>query len=214
MRNYTLRRGVVGRKGVFLVIAVAILPLAVTWAFDTDSVFSDEPAAIPADAPLDPSDEVFFKELKASADEISARELNECHLALLARMILASPNVLELKLRYGGIVSNDEGNKVLKLPIGVKYGGLRMHGNIGSPLRWNVSSEKSILVIFSFYITVRKTHLTVAEIPLKKRTLYVNVGFVDGNEEITKKRDDLGGVSVLEFVKRLEKGPADLEKNE
>jgi hypothetical protein len=162
MRNQIWRRGFVDRKVVFLAIAIAITSLAVTWTFDTDCAFSDEPAFIRADEPLDDGDEAFIKELKRSADEISARELNECHLAMLGRMLLASPNVLQLKLRYKGIISTDEGNHVITHPMSAILirGGQRLHGSIGSPLEWSVSSEKNSLVIFSMSITVRKTDRT------------------------------------------------------
>jgi len=192
-----------------------LLPALTVWhPNNTPCAFSDDPPFIPADS-LSESDKARIKEFKQSADEISVRELNECHLAMLGRMILVSPDELELKLAYAGIVRDQGNNVVIHPKFGREVrGGLRGIGNIGNPLGWNVSSHKSSSVIFSMSVTVRKTDRTVAECPLKKRTLYVNIDFVDKNEEITKKRDDLGGVSVLEFVKRLEKGPSDLEKQE
>lgn len=130
---------------------------------------------------------------------------------MLGRMVLPSDNKLRLQLHYGGIVATDKGNVFIDMDRVTIGGGLRVYGSIGSPLEWHVLNNKSSLVIFSLELTVRKTDLTVAELPLKKRTLYVNVSFVNENGPLTEKLDELGGVTILEFVKRLEKGPAEIE---
>jgi hypothetical protein len=200
-----------GSRSLFLPL-IAIVLLAVTFVTQLDH---PNPATADESAfrPLTESEEAYAAELEKSADEISVRELNECHRALLGRMVLKSPSKLLIQVSNAGIVCTDKGDTALDVDgLPRMIGGLRAIGSIGSPLMWYVTSEQSSLVIFSLSMTVRKTDLTVAECPLKKRTLYVNIDFVDENGKLTEKRDDLGGVSILEFVKRLEQGPSYIEK--
>lgn len=215
MFSSTGRRGFIHGTDIFIPITVFTLFLAFFGLFNTHRVFSDEPSFFPGETISD-SELALFEELEKSADEISVRELNECHLAMIGRMISSSDINLQLKLQYGGIVK-DQGTAVI---TSEKYPRLiikRSHieGSIGNPLGWMVI-DKNGIGIFSMSMTVRKTDMTVAELPLKKRTLYVNIfgAEKENREELTKKRDDLGGVSILEFVKRLEKGSSELETPE
>jgi hypothetical protein len=78
--------------------------------------------------------------------------------------------------------------------------------DLGWPLHWAVSGED--LVVFKFWISTQRTKQTLAKCKLEGRELFVNVDFVTGNQSVDEKLPELGGRSVREVLKHIEKpGP-------
>lgn len=193
----------------FAIAALGLAALLV--AANVKASFKQEVVFEPADAG---ETDAVSREKETSAQQISVRELNEFHLALLGRLVFKLPAKLDLSVAYQGIVSDHgktqiAGTEALSLRLGR---GQRVHGDIGAPLEWSIADRRNDPV-FSIWVSVRKTRETVAECPLSKRTLFVNVARADKNgKALEKKRDKLGGRSVLDVVGLLKAGPRELEK--
>ena len=69
-------------------------------------------------------------------------------------------------------------------------------------LCWSVEGS---LVVFSFWISTARTESTVAMTQAGKQTIYLNVDHVHQNQPTTKPLEDLGGKSVKEILKLMEK---------
>ena len=128
-----------------------------------------------------------------SAKHISVWEVNEFHLHLINDVLYQLPDQGDLTLQYCGILV-DHG----------KRWGKRVSWN-GDPLEWQVCGE---LVVFSIRLSIHEAG-SHGSWKIGDRTLYLQVSFVDGFGPVTEEaldapHDDLGGMSVREFVKLIE----------
>lgn len=171
----------------------------------------DDVTSAPAVAAEDDS---VRKEVSASLDEISVRDLNSFHLAFLSRCLLKLKAKQPLCLVYQGIVMDQgsktiEGTRELSLRIGLKG---RVHGSIGSPLEWTVFDNNRDEVV-TFWVSVRETNDTIAKCTVGGRTMFVNIDSArERSDVLDAKCEAIGGISIRQFVKLIEKGESDLEK--
>jgi hypothetical protein len=189
-------------------------------------------------------DQAFKEEARAievenerSKDDISIRQLNEFHLAIIGRLLErmeseeAGHRVARLNVEYGGILSDhgtvwysmsdvlpasENGNQKSSDGLTALFGrSVRIGGgDIGHPLLWTITDRKR-LPLFSFWISKRKTSLTVAECDIPSGHLFVNVGGQPGDlADVDNPKPELGGLTQRQVLKLLEAGLSDLEKPE
>ncbi len=149
-----------------------IVCAAIVWAMTTiqgeDSNVNDQEEKISAEILI---------EKEKSENEITVRQLHEFHLAVLGRILDSkelSSAALSVQnngcfLYRGAIWLHSTDGKVMV----AKGGGPYIPGDIGHPLQWALlHSEKSVL--FSFWISRRRTSLTVCECRLRSGSVFVN----------------------------------------
>ena len=150
------------------------------------------------DPPADPQGRVFAHD--DSDLHISLREANQFHLHLIEDVLHKFPRQLELYLQYGGILDDP----------GKSRG--RARGSYGGPLRWTVVGQNG--VVFSFWMSIRDIDSTgkymIGDPP---HPLFIKVyHIVDfdwdvSDQALDTKQPDLGGISVRDFVKMIERPP-------
>jgi hypothetical protein len=70
-----------------------------------------------------------------------------------------------------------------------------------SALYWTVEGT---LGIFSFWISTQRTNSTLAATKAGKRTIYINLDGIEGNQPPNKSLKELGDRSVIDVLKLLE----------
>jgi len=161
--------------------------------------------------PITLEDEQREKEEQQSLDEITAREVNQLHAAILERILVRELHKQDLSVRYGGIVCRTSLTWKVTLPGTsiVKRGGSYIVGDLGSPLAWTFQSADGSTV-FRMWVSTRKTPQTAGSITLK-RELFLNVPDVDekGNR-VDEQMPALGGRSIREILIALNKPTEDM----
>jgi hypothetical protein len=147
-------------------------------------------------AELTPDMVALVKQQEADERRLTIREANLFHRHFIDTCMEVMPT--EVTFGYCGLLATDNGRHPL-----------RTYGNvidIGLPLHWGVGRGQ--LGVFGFWISTQRTKQTLAKCKLEGRELFVNVDFVTGNQSVDAKLPELGGRSVREVLKHIEKpGP-------
>lgn len=210
------------RFGTILCMASFLMLPAASFRSLESAASADEPDNVRF---LEPGESTpILDAMKESADQISARQINLFHLALLDRCFARLPADHGLSLKYGGIVAKDEGRKRegTRIPVDgltlILGGGQRVIGDYGSPLEWTVAEQDS--AVMSLWISVGETTETVTTCVVDGRTLHVNVssvgmrlisGLDDAQKVLKQKRTELGNRSIVEFLSLLKQKNPDRE---
>ena len=161
----------------------------------------------------DVSDQVEV-ERRRSEDEISVRQLNEFHLALLGRVLCDSRCSDKFLNVYNRGILNDHGTvwrDVGVPPLAITGGVVRVSGSLGCPLCWDIT-DRSGNPIFSLWISKRRTVVTVIECRVTSGKLFVNIGSEKSDlAEVDTDISELGDLSPRNLLSLLESDLSELE---
>lgn len=172
-------------------------------------------------------------EQRRSEDEISVRQLNELHLAVLGRVLDRMERqgngrkVVLLNVENGSILQ-DHGTvwiELSKLTGGENShslasgdhrallgGSVRIKGDIGHPLTWTITDHRRN-PLFSFWISKRMTSVTVLECDVPSGHLFVNVGWQQSDlADLDTKKPELADCTPRQVLQLLEAGMSDIEQ--
>ncbi len=181
----------------------------------------------------DEGDEIDI-EIRRSENEISVRQMSEFHVALLGRVLDRMENPengrKEALLNVdNGAILRDHGTVWIdfaEITNGVASTtelasgdhpallghNVRIDGDLGQPLEWSITDYRRT-PLFSFWISKRKTSVTVLECDVPSGHLFVNVGSQPSDlAGLDTKSPALGGFSQRQVLQLLQAGLSDLEK--
>jgi hypothetical protein len=140
------------------------------------------------------SDEDMERQAIADSKVISVAEINEFHRQVVTKCMSELPR--EVTLQYLGEVATDNGRLAQRLE---EANGRRDQ----FPLSWHVERDA---VVCEFWISTKKVSSTVSQCQVGSRLIYVNVAFVDQNQDVKAPLAALGGESVHGMLQKLSKG--------
>lgn len=201
------------------------LTVAVVWAIRP----GHSQLAIGDESADEETGRIVEREQQRSIDEITVRQLNEFHLAVLGRITdrmqtrEAGRREAQLNVEYGGI-TRDHGTVWIAIPGHSQQGGnpedeaavlghnVRLYGDIGHPLEWTITNHRGV-PLFSFWISKRQTVVTVLECDIPSGHLFVNVGWQPSDhKDLDTKQPKLGDFTPRQVLQLLEAGLSDIEK--